>query len=295
MARRHVGRAPIGGVTALFCAILLFAPEVHGQNLQITKKMYTISGTVGLPGVSMKGLPNTPVTDDNGVYSAQVEHGWTGVVTPVKTGYEFQPSELRYDTPVKSDMTGEFTYKLLTFIISGSTGNVGGVRLNGFDTEVVSDENGRYRTEVVYGWTGTVTPDKLGYRFEPLSYDYSQVKANFENRNYKPTEVTFTISGSAGVPGVTLVLESPGQPTKQITTAEGGRYSVDVRFGWSGKITPKKDGCQFSPEFHEYAIVQQALPGEDFNVTILHYDISGSTGMPGVVMKKMKPAMPTRS
>ncbi len=283
MARRHVGRAPIGGITALFCAILLFAPEVHGQ--VISRKMYTISGTVGLPGVSMKGLPNMPVTDENGVYTAEVGHGWTGVVTPVKTGYEFLPNEIRYDTPVKSNMTGEFTHKVLTFTISGSTGNLPGVRLNGFDSEVVSGENGRYKTEVPYGWTGTVTADLLGYRFEPAYHEYSQVKTNYENRNYKPTEVTFTISGSAQVPGVTMLVETPGQPSKQVTTGEGGRYSVDVRYGWSGKITPKKDGHQFTPESNEYSVVQQTLPGEDFSVVILHYDISGSAGMPNVVMK----------
>ena len=45
----------MGGMIAL-CAILLLAPDSRGQ-MTITKKKYTISGTVGLAGVTMNGFP----------------------------------------------------------------------------------------------------------------------------------------------------------------------------------------------------------------------------------------------
>jgi len=39
--------------------------------------------------VTMCGLPGNPVTDGSGAYTAQVGGGWSGVVTPLKSGYSF--------------------------------------------------------------------------------------------------------------------------------------------------------------------------------------------------------------
>jgi len=57
----------------------------------------TISGTVtynGAPlaGVSMQGLPGTPVTDAQGRYSATISKSWLGLVRPTLAGYSFSPS-----------------------------------------------------------------------------------------------------------------------------------------------------------------------------------------------------------
>jgi hypothetical protein len=70
-----------------------------GQNYAASATLSTIviSGTVrdagGAPmaGVSLNGLDVT--TNASGSYSAsvQVGHGWSGTVTPVKSGFEFTP------------------------------------------------------------------------------------------------------------------------------------------------------------------------------------------------------------
>ena len=103
MARQH--KALSGGVI-VFCIIFLFAPAVHSQNIVIKKRTFVLSGAVGLPGVTMQGLPGAPMTDENGVYSTEVEYGWSGTVTPVKVGYVFEPKQKVYQR-VKTNMTDE--------------------------------------------------------------------------------------------------------------------------------------------------------------------------------------------
>jgi hypothetical protein len=57
---------------------------------------FTISGSVGLGGVIMTGLPGNPVSDENGFFTATVSKGWTGTVEPVKKGYIFSPKSRTY-------------------------------------------------------------------------------------------------------------------------------------------------------------------------------------------------------
>jgi uncharacterized repeat protein (TIGR02543 family) len=51
---------------------------------------------VGLTGVVMSGLPGNPSTNTDGDYSTIVTYGWTGTVTPMKTGYTFTPQNRSY-------------------------------------------------------------------------------------------------------------------------------------------------------------------------------------------------------
>jgi hypothetical protein len=282
MARRYVGTVASGGMIALI-AILLLAPQAYSQNIGVVRKKFTISGTIGLSGVSLTGFPTTdgapPTTDENGAYSVEVEYGWTGTIRPVKIGYEFLPSQRSYTTRVTAPLSDQdYTPTLLTYTISGTVGQ-SGVRLGGFPIEVISGPDGRYSATVDYGWSGIVTPDKMGFRFEPPSSSYNQVIRNVQ-QDYKPVEVMFTISGSAGVPGITMQ-GLPGNPV----TGPNGRYSVEVRYGAPIKVVPTKEGHLFTPEYREYPMVLEPQLNQDYDVKILSYDISGSTGLPRVVMK----------
>lgn len=60
------------------------------------KTTYTISGSAGIAGVAMRGLPSGPITDQNGHYSVMVESGWQGSVVPEKKGYVFTPAKRIY-------------------------------------------------------------------------------------------------------------------------------------------------------------------------------------------------------
>ena len=66
----------------------------------------TISGTTGLDGVTMNGLPGNPVTSGGGLYSVQVPYGWSGTVTPAKNDRIFEPNQRTY-TDVTSDQSNQ--------------------------------------------------------------------------------------------------------------------------------------------------------------------------------------------
>ncbi len=276
MARKYIGRILSGGVMVL-CVVLLFTPETHSQGFRAVKKQYTISGEIGLPGVTMQGLPEATQTDENGVYTARVDHGWSGTVRPVKRGYTFEPKERAYPE-VKENKTEEhYQANPVTFTISGSTG-VGGVRLVGLPDDPVSDENGRYSATVNFGWSNTVTPVKEGYRFEPVNKVYDQVTAH-ATTNYRATELTYTISGNAGAEEV-VMKGLPGDPR----TDRDGKYNVEVKHNWSGTVMPTKDGHTFEPRFTEYSQVTMSAT-DNYSARVQMFQISGSAGQSGVTME----------
>ena len=78
-----------------------------------TTSTYTISGTVtatgsGLENVLINSLPGNPFTDANGNYTATVDYGWSGTVTPTLTGYTFTPPSTTYNNVV-SNQTANYT------------------------------------------------------------------------------------------------------------------------------------------------------------------------------------------
>jgi len=149
---------------------------------------YMISGSVGLPGVKMLGLPGEPVTTSDGTYSAQVKGDWVGRVMPTKEGYKFTPAQRAYMTPIKDMANQDYTAEPVTYTISGRVG-VGGVLMTGLPGDPIADDEGKYGTTVQYGWRGTVAPAKEGYKFMPPSRPYAKVTANLTNQDYVPNAV----------------------------------------------------------------------------------------------------------
>jgi hypothetical protein len=88
------------------------------------KITYVISGSVGVSGVVMNGLPGNPVTNENGYYTATVEYGWSGTVTPTKEGYTFEPDNKTYAKVTSEQANQSYTATLITFTISGTAGQV---------------------------------------------------------------------------------------------------------------------------------------------------------------------------
>ncbi len=80
------------------------SPESTTQPVQTPT--FIISGRTGISDVEMLGLPGNPVTDQKGCYTAKVLYGWSGIVSPKKDGFVFDPPELRYSR-VMSDLTNE--------------------------------------------------------------------------------------------------------------------------------------------------------------------------------------------
>jgi len=146
---------------------------------------FTISGSTGLPGVVMKGLPGNPVTDKSSCYSVRVDSGWKGTVTPVKEGFTFTPPARIYDA-VRADCPDEnYAASVMTFTISGSVG-LPDVIMQGLPGDHITGSDGTYQATVDYGWAGVVRPIKQGYNFVPDTLTYAKVKSDMLNQNYAP-------------------------------------------------------------------------------------------------------------
>lgn len=148
-----------------------------------------------------------------------------------------------------------------TFAISGSTG-VSGVAMNGLPGNPVTDENGNYSVRIPSRWTGTVTPVKEGYTFEPDSRPYREVTANQTNQNYAASVMKFTISGLGGAPDV-IMQGLPGEPM----TASDETYQATVDYGWSGTVRPIKQGHNFEPPTRSYDKVKSAMGNQNYAAT----------------------------
>jgi len=93
-----VDDASVGAVTSY---TFTNVTEDHTIHATFTLNTYIVAGRVtetgiGLENVLMSGLPGNSWTDANGIYSAQVDYGWSGTVTPHKAGYAFVPSSKNY-------------------------------------------------------------------------------------------------------------------------------------------------------------------------------------------------------
>jgi len=81
---------------------------------------YTISGNAGVGGATLSYTDETPKTataDGSGNYSLDVNAGWSGTVTPTKSGYAFTPSSRVY-----SDVAGDVAGQNYTAAIQASPG-----------------------------------------------------------------------------------------------------------------------------------------------------------------------------
>ncbi|HCA80114.1 MAG TPA: hypothetical protein DEP53_10310 [Bacteroidetes bacterium] len=251
------------------------------------------SGGIGIFGVVMSGLPGDPSTDIGGYYAGQVNDGWSGTVTPRKTGYTFSPSSTVYNS-ITTNQSTDYTAALQTFAISGyvrTSGGAGisGVIMSGLPGNPSTDSSGYYTGTVNYGWWGGVMPQKTGYTFNPSSTGYNNVTTN-QSTDYTATLQTFSISGyvrTAGGAGIGAVIMSglPGNPGTDST----GHYRGTVNHGWSGTLTPTKTGYTLNPSSTLYNNVT-TNQFTDYTATLQTFSIygyvrtSGGAGIGGVVM-----------
>jgi phage tail protein X len=114
---------------------------VHVYIIQVSSIQPIITGTVrtptgsGLSSVTLTGLPSGPTTPASGVYSDAVFAGWTGTVTPVRSGYTFSPAGRSYSDVIANRVVQDYvgasngcTYNiapsLQTFVEAGGAGSV---------------------------------------------------------------------------------------------------------------------------------------------------------------------------
>lgn len=237
-----------------------------------TVSAHTISGYVrtsggsGISGVtvSVSDDVRSGTTDSTGYYILFVPHGWSGQITPSKTGYIFSPT-YRDHTNITNDRTNQDykgtvqTYTISGYVYTSDGSGISGVTVlanNGGSSSTTSSK-GYYSLNVPHGWSGIVTPLKAGYFFSPAYREYTNITYNRDDRNYVKKQ-TNTISGyvrtSSGL-GISGVIVSANNGGGSDTTNAAGYYSVTVPHGWSGRVIPSKLGYIFSPSYREYTSV----------------------------------------
>jgi Flp pilus assembly secretin CpaC len=283
MARKHIGTILSSGI--LICCVLFMASDVNAQSLTMRKTQYQISGSVGVPGVVMKGLPGAVISDSAGQYRATVDYGWSGSITPTLDGYEFTPRS-RSVSPVKAHVTNnDFAGKIQMYVVSGTVG-MPNVTLHGFAETVVSDPAGKFQVQVPYGTTLTLMPVLEGYSFTPSTLQLSQVNRNFLAQRFVSARKTYSVSGmvsSVGVPVSNVTLKVRGG-NKAIKVGADGRYAVQATHGESLDITPEREGYTFYPATMSYVDVT-ADEVTNYDATQLRYTITGSAGAPNVLIR----------
>ncbi len=234
------------------------------------------------------------ITDSDGYYTQTLTYGWSGTVTPSKTGYTFSPPPRTYNNVTTSLEDQNYTGSPAYAYITGTIATYGGTAVPGVSLtfsnsggNTVTYSNGYYSKAVPYGWSGTVTPAKSGYGFNPASMPYANVTTNQTGQDYNAYVLYGYISGyvrtgsSAPMEGVTLELSNGGGST--ITDAYG-YYQATVAYGWSGTLTPAKYSYGFSPASINLSNVTSSLENRNFTCYLLFGYISGyaltTTGIP---------------
>ena len=198
--------------------------NAHANNLNIVESAYSteataiawlqtqvqISGTVlvgGAPlsGVVMSGLPDGTVTDALGAYSATVAVDFSGTVTPVLTGYTFDPLSRTYTNLTTNQTAQDYTATLLSYTVSGTVtleaAGLAGITMAGLPGNPVTDGTGFYQATVSHGTSFTVTPTHADYTFVPASRTYTGITGSQANQDYAATPIvvpTITVTSPNG-------------------------------------------------------------------------------------------------
>ena len=238
-----------------------------------TSSQIRILGNAGVSGalLSYFDSSNKSVTaDSTGAYSITIPYNWSGTITPSKSGYTFVPPSASFSNVTVTQTIQNFA-AIVSYTISGNVG-VAGATLNytnGTPQTATSDSNGNYSFLVPSGWSGTVTPAKAGYSFSPPNRLYSSVASNQTGQNYTATFITYTISGTTGIGGVTLVYTNFANGAQSFVQSNGsGNYSLTVPMGWNGSVTPNLPGRSFSPASKSYGNVQANQTGQNYTSSV---------------------------
>ena len=96
-------------------------------------------------------------------------------------------------TNVTENHTIHSEFALNTYVVVGRIMENGvgleNVFMDGLPRRLWSDPNGFYSVMVDYGWSGTVTPEKRGYAFEPVFRNFSNVTSNQLDQNFAATQI----------------------------------------------------------------------------------------------------------
>ena len=174
------------------------------------------SGTGPIQGVTLTAVttggnpPDEPAvtTGADGSYEIIVYRGWSGSITPVLSGYSFDPTGRTYSNVFRNYCCDNYTANLNELEITGTITDGNGIPLAGVTVNygdgvsVTTDGNGEYLIPLPYGWSGVVRPYKAGYDFVPETRTYSSITLDQTSQNYTSALIPgYKIIATAGKGG----------------------------------------------------------------------------------------------
>jgi len=254
---------------------------------------YTITGAVSgatQAGVTINltgGATKNTVTDANGNFSFTGLANGNYTVSPIKTGYSFNPSNLAVSIN-GSNFNGPFftatanavqTYNLTGTVTGAMTQNVLVTLSGAGNATTTTNASGNYSFTGLSNGLYTATPSLSGYAFSPSSAQVTVSGANTTINNFISSVISnnFTVSGAvdgAIKQGVTLNLT--GTATKSTTTGNNGKYSFDNLANGSYTLTPVKTGYSFNPPSSVITVNGGNNTVPDFISTAITFTLSGT-------------------
>jgi hypothetical protein len=129
------------------------------QNYTATPVTYTISGSTGTAGANatITYTGGSTTANSSGSYSFTVSGGWSGTVTPTKTGYSFSPVNRSYTNVTSNQTNQNYTATLIGNTISGNVGT-GSATIAYSGGSTTANSSGDY--------SFTVSPGRYGDTFQ---------------------------------------------------------------------------------------------------------------------------------
>ncbi|MGE5343277.1 MAG: hypothetical protein ACM3SY_17550 [Candidatus Omnitrophota bacterium] len=250
---------------------------------------FIISGNTGVGNATLRhkeGVEIATSSGSDGNYSIPVPAGWSGRIDVSKPCFGFTPPYFDYppvDTNIsnKNYIAAPVPYYIISGIITENGTPLAGVVMNGLPGNPSTNDQGAYTATVPCFWSSTVTPTKTCYTFDPTSIPYSNVYAN-QTQNYTAKRTNYTISGNVGVGNATLSYTD--KIPKTVPSDSNGNYSLLVSCGWSGTVTVTKPCYVFTPSSKAYPPVMADKSNENYTSNLIHYRITGNTGIGGVTL-----------
>ncbi len=184
----------------------------------VDSQMYALEGVLVTPEndggpFTSKYYGGSYTTGADGFYQVRVDYNWCGKVVPSKYAYAFEPNSISYSNVTENKSAEQYYVgTLLTYTITGHIKNafdapIAGVTVNadnggGSD---ITDANGMYEVWVDYNWSGTVTPTKAHYTFDPGASGYVNVLYHLTDQNYIASNI-FDLYADGSIDGSDLAV-----------------------------------------------------------------------------------------
>ncbi len=140
----------------------------------------------GIADVTITASNNggTTTTDAQGHYELIITKGWSGTVTPSKTGRTFLPVNRPYINVQEAQADQNYAEHIVRYPISGVIRDGDGspvahvtVTANNGGISGVTNSQGQYSVLVPEGWSGAVTPSQSGFSFAPHAKAFVDVQS----------------------------------------------------------------------------------------------------------------------